>query len=120
MPQKQEIDFSKIYEVLQKIEKRITLLEKDSGFIEKRINSITKDGKDKYLFMHSDTAKIKEKLNNIKKELRNCVLAMINLSEGLKVSIKKDQLDQLSEQIDTIKHEQYLTKRDLKRDLKTI
>ena len=109
----EQLDFSKTYDFIFKIDKRITALEQDTTFIEKKITTIDKDGIMKYLEISSGISELSIALSNIKKNLRKQSTEMVGLSRELKNVVKKDQVEQLTESVDNIKFNEFVTKSDL-------
>ncbi len=120
MAQKKESDFSEAYLVLEKIDKRITSLEKDAAFIELKANSISNKKKENYNAINNEMKNIKKDISETREKMKVCMHEMIKLSDELKSTIKNEQLSLLSEKIDEIKFEEYVTKNNLKKPLSKI
>jgi len=112
---KPAVDFSRFYETLFKIDKRLTALEKDSIFIEKKIGSIDMARKNRYEELGKSLEQQKTGLEGLHKDLKFCLMEMIKASSEMKTAVKKDQVVQLNNELDLIQFEQYITRLDLEK-----
>lgn len=120
MTQKQQIDYSEFYVVLEKIDKRITALEKDSSFIDARINSVENQRNNNKIKNEQEMKQIKFLMKSTNDDIKICVKEMIKLSEELKNTLKQEQIATLSEKIDMVNFNEFISRKDLKKKLKDI
>jgi hypothetical protein len=83
---------AQFYELLFKLDKRITSLEKDCTFIEKKIISIGKDRIDKYNILGIELNDLRASLVNVKKSIRTNVIGLIKISSDMQGAVKKTRL----------------------------
>jgi hypothetical protein len=76
--------------------------------------------KDKYGDLNNEMEKMKVLMNDANAELKKCIIEMIKLSDELKSTLKQEFLVQLSEKVDEIKFDEFVTKQDLKKKLNNI
>jgi hypothetical protein len=117
MADEQPTDYSQVYDFLYRIERRIGYLEKDASFIEKKIASLDNNRSKHYKELSDDLATSHNDLNALKTHLALCAHGMARLGKDLKNTIKKDQVTDLNTQLDEIKFEEYVTRKDLVRGL---
>lgn len=104
-----------LYEFIYKLDKRVSTLEKDTTFIESKINKAIADGKEKYSVMHNELDEMEKISGSIKDDLKNCQLILINISKDLKFAVKKDQIAQVTSTVDNVKFEEFITRQELRK-----
>lgn len=100
---------------LQRITKRITLLERDCQVIEEQLQKLQQYKEKNTEKITQDTLRIHHETKKLKAELNMQINTMILLTKGLRESIKEEQFVQIKEVIENIPFHEYLTQRDLKR-----
>jgi hypothetical protein len=104
-----------LYEFIYKLDKRVSTLEKDTTFIESKINKATKDGTEKYVELHNELDEVNTISASIRNDLKKCQLILMTISKDLKYSVKKDQITQLTDTVDNVKFEEFITRQELKK-----
>lgn len=108
---------TELYEFIYKIDRRVSTLEKDTAFIETRIVKASSDSKEKYSALHQELDDIRASFESIKNSLKNCRNIMSAISKDLKFTLKKEQIDQLSSRVDSIKFEDFITRKEMLKGL---
>jgi len=108
-------DYSQIYEFLYRIERRISYLEKDAAFIEKKIAALDGKKSGDYNSMNEELKNLYSNISSLKNNFTQCTHAMTRLSKNLKDTIKKEDISTLNTQLEDIKFEEYVTPKDLER-----
>jgi cell division ATPase FtsA len=108
-------DYSQIYEFLYRIERRINYLENDAAFIKKKIETLEENKNMDFRFMDEELNGLRISVTSIKNNFLQCVHGMTRISKDLKDTIKKEDLQNLSTQMEEIKFEEFVTLKDLER-----
>jgi hypothetical protein len=110
-------DYSQVYDFLYRIDRRIGYLEKDALFIEKKINTL-EAGRSKHFKALSDELKGLQNITiSLKNNLGQCAHGMARVGKDLKNTVKKEEIIELNNQLDEIKFEEYVTRKDIIRGL---
>jgi type I site-specific restriction endonuclease len=110
-------DNSHVYDFLYRIERRIGYLEKDSAFIEKKISTLDESKDRQFKILLEELNKSHLEIESITKHFNECIHAMTRMSKNLKNTVKKEEIETLSNQIDEIKFEEYIMPSDIKREI---
>jgi uncharacterized coiled-coil protein SlyX len=113
----QQTDYSQAYDFLYKMERRITLLEKDAAFIERQIGSLDIKKLKTFSILDIELQELRSTLSELKSKLNNCAHKMSTLSKEMKDAVKNDDIQILNSALDDVKFEEYVTKRDVNRGL---
>jgi hypothetical protein len=108
-------DYSQIYDFLYRIDRRVGYLEKDAAFIEKKIDSLETNKSKEFDLLVSELKGLRSNMLLLKNNFGQCVHGMVLLSKDLKNVVKKDDLQGLNAQVDDLKFEEYVTRKDLDR-----
>ena len=106
---------SELYDTLTKIDKRITTLNKDTNFVENKTSTIESNRAEKYYSLNSELTELKNALQIINDDLKECINYMNRIGRDLKTVVKKDQFDEVSSKVDEIRFEEFVTYNDLKK-----
>ena len=107
-------DTNELYSFIFRMNKRLETLYKDTDYVEKVIDRIGMEGKNRYARQEQEKAHLKKYLEDVKDSLRKCNSDMIKLSQSLRFAVKKDQLETLSHQTDELEIQDYVTQKDVK------
>jgi hypothetical protein len=110
-------DYSRIYEFLYRIDRRVGYLEKDALFIEKKINTLEESRVKEFKTLGEELGELRKNITLLKNNLSQCAHGMARLGKDMKDSVKKEELDGVNTQLDEIKFEEYVTSNDIKRGL---
>lgn len=113
----EEIDWNSMVEIEKSLNKRILSLESDADHITKiteRNNSKTVELSENF---RAEISNISGAVNNLKIEMKNCLIEMDVLITKIKQSAKKDELDVISQRIENFNAEGLITKYELNRSL---
>ena len=110
-----EADFTKIYDFIYNIDSRINSLDKDSLFLEQKIENISSLRQEKYDELNADFRKLKSDISMLKDRLKNCSLEIIHLSKDMRSSIKKEQFDSIKAAADKIPFDEFIRPVDIER-----
>jgi len=108
-------DYSQIFEFMYRIERRISYLEKDASFIEKKIITLDAKKNEEFNSVILELQELQSNISGLKNNFAHCAHGMTRLSKNLKDIIKKEDIIALNSQIDELKFEEYVTAKDLDR-----
>jgi hypothetical protein len=106
-----------VYDFIYKIDKRVSILEKDTVFIESKIQKVTGEGKGKYVVLNQELSDLKNTSESLRNELKKCQMILMNISKDLKSTLKKDQIEQVTSAVDEIKFEEFISRKELHREI---
>ena len=113
----ENIDYSQVFNFLYRIEKRVSYLEKDLLYVERKINSIENKRSENFMKLNSDIKKLHESISSLRGNFTQCTHYMALLGKDLKNCMKKEELESLNAAVDEIKFEEYVTRKNLKKEL---
>lgn len=108
-----DANITDVYDFIFKIDRRIGYLEKDLTFIEKKISEIGVFKKTSYSVFQLDLNTSKQDIEDIRAKLKEIMIIMTRLSQEMKDTIKKNQSKAISEKIDSIQFQDFLTRKEL-------
>ena len=106
-------DMSKEYGFIFRLDKRVGYLEKDIKFIEQRIDSLTVEGKEHYEELKDELTSISDASREISGLLKKASLVFSRTGLEMKDVVKKDQLDAVSERVESIDFAGLITRKEL-------
>ncbi len=104
-------------EVLHRIERRISSLEKDATYIESRLDLLDHAIVKKKSNLNGSLDELHAALRATKEELRAHIAQMMTLTGELKNCLKEEQVKHIHEKVDEIAFESYVTQKDIKRGI---
>ena len=109
------VDYSQAYEFIYRIDKRVSALEKDATLINELIDTTDRVKKKKFDTLQNEMDVMLVDLKTVKESLSQATHAMVELSKDMKLSVNKDQLDQLAVTIEEIPFDTMVTRKELER-----
>jgi len=110
-------DNSQVYDFLYRIDRRVSYLEKDALFIETKINALDENKDQQFKLLIEELNNSLLEIESVKNHFNECIHAMTRLSKDLKNTVKKEEIQLLNNQIDEIHFEDYVTPKDVTREI---
>jgi hypothetical protein len=107
--------FTQAFDFLFRMSKRITSLEKDTSYYEKKVGEVSVINKSKYSELEKELGLIKLMMQDFRKDLRNCSIELDILGRKVRDAAKVDDLTQLNAQVDTLEFGEYITRNEFER-----
>ncbi|HIH31267.1 TPA: hypothetical protein HA235_01020 [Candidatus Woesearchaeota archaeon] len=107
-------DVNQAYAYIFKIDKRIKMLENDADFIARGIQGSSSKGNISFSVLTEEMNSIKADFDNIKRQLKLMESEILMLTNVIRDTIKKDQVENLSKSVDEIEFQNFMTKKELK------